>query len=242
MEELQRPLPPRSAVDRLRAWIEWFGYGRIIGSAVATVIVCAGAYWLVRVPPPPTEASLPLATTSVATPAAPEQGATSASGQDSPTDTAGPGTASAPPILVVHVAGAVVAAGVYELPGGSRVEGALAAAGGVGPDADPNALNLAAPLVDGSRVYVPRVGEEVPTPLVVGGAATPTGVDVPDVVDVNRATAAELESLPGVGPATALAIVAERDGNGPFIDVDDLDRVPGIGPAKIETLRELVTT
>lgn len=241
MEELQRPLPPRSLMERLRAWIEWFGYARIVGSAFAVVIVCAGAYWLVRVPPPPTEASLPIATTSIAAPTPDESITDAVSGSTELTE-ADQVTATAAPV-VVHVAGAVATAGVYELPGGSRVEGAIAAAGGVGPDADPNALNLAAPLVDGSRVYVPRVGEEVPVPLVVPVATpTATGAAAPVVVDVNSATVAELESLPGVGPATALAIVSERDGNGPFVDVADLDRVPGIGPAKIEALRDLVTT
>ena len=112
------------------------------------------------------------------------------------------------------------------------------------PDADPNALNLAAPLVDGSRIYVPMVGEEVAPPTVAVGAPTAesTAPATVTVIDVNEATAADLEDLPGVGPATATAIVAERDRNGPFLSVDDLDRVPGIGPAKIEALRELVTT
>ena len=234
MEELQRPLPPRSVAERVRAWIGWFGYGRIIGSAVATIVVCAGAYWLVRVPPPPTEATLPVASTSV--PPSPPAMSTSG-GEPSPGVADAAGT---PPVLVVHVAGAVAVAGVYELPGGSRVEGAIAAAGGVGPDADADALNLAAPLVDGSRVYVPRVGEEVP--VAVAGATGPNENQVAAVVDVNRAPVDDLDSLPGVGPATAAAIVAERESNGPFAGVDDLDRVPGIGPAKIEALRDLVTT
>ncbi len=102
-------------------------------------------------------------------------------------------------------------------------------------------MNLAAVVVDATRIYVPVVGEEVPPEVVVGSgsglASIPTGP-----VDVNRATADELDELPGVGPATALAIVTERERNGPFVDVDDLDRVPGIGPAKLEALRDLVTT
>ncbi len=236
MEELLRPPPPRSVAERVRAWIDWFGYGRIVGSAIAMVIVCAGAFWLVRVPPPPTEASLPLAsTTSSIHPSA-----------AAPDGTAVPATGTVPPgelpVLVVHVAGAVVAPGVYELAAGSRTDDAIAAAGGPGPDANPNALNLAAPLTDGSRIYVPQVGEELPVPVATAGAPTGAGSLDAAIVNVNAATAAELEALPGVGPATALAIVSERDGNGPFLSVDDLDRVPGIGPAKIEALRELVTT
>lgn len=152
--------------------------------------------------------------------------------------------ADAPALVVVHVAGAVSVPGVYGLPDGVRVDAAIAAAGGALVDADPNALNLAAPLTDGSRVYVPRVGEDVPTALVpVGGsAAAPAVPAAPTVVDVNRATAEQLDVLPGVGPATAAAIVTERERNGPFLGVDDLDRVPGIGPAKLEALRGLVTT
>ena len=116
------------------------------------------------------------------------------------------------------------------------------AADGPLPDADPNSLNLAAPLSDGSRIYVPRVGEEVPPGVMAADAPTGSVAVATTIVDVNEANAAALEELPGVGPATATAIVAERDRNGPFLSVDDLDRVPGIGPTKIEALRELVTT
>ena len=65
MEDLQRPLPPRSVRDRIQAWVGWIGFGRIVGSAIAVVVVCAGVYWLVRSPQPPTEATLPQVTTSV---------------------------------------------------------------------------------------------------------------------------------------------------------------------------------
>jgi competence protein ComEA len=120
------------------------------------------------------------------------------------------------------------------------VRDAIVAAGGPTEIADWNALNLAAVVDDGVKVYVPHVGEEVPPSLtlpVSADAAPPTGP-----IDVNAATADELDALPGVGPATAGAIVTERDRNGPFVDVDDLDRVPGIGPAKLDALRGLVTT
>ena len=104
-----------------------------------------------------------------------------------------------------------------------------------------NVLPPAAVVTDGIKVYVPSVGEEVPPSLtavpIPAGDAPPAGP-----VNVNAATAAELESLPGVGPATATAIVTERERNGPFLDVDDLDRVPGIGPAKLAALRGLVAT
>lgn len=228
MEPLERsvarPVAPTTLGERARAWIDWFGVGRLVAAAAATLIVCAGAYWLLRSPLPPTEASLPLATTTIPAPSA--------------VTTADPDPAPAGPALV-HVAGAVIAPGVYELPSGSRVRDAIVAAGGMTSAADPNALNLAAVVADATRVYVPVVGEQVPAQVAIAPAisAQPSGP-----VDVNRAGVEELDELPGVGPATATAIVTERERNGPFVSVDDLDRVPGIGPAKLETLRDLVTT
>ncbi len=222
VEPLSRPAAPQSVADRARAWVEWFGTGRLVAASLATLIVCAGAYWLVRTPPPPTEASLPVATTTVASSAVP--GTTTA--------------ALEPPTRVlVHVTGAVVEPGVFELPVGARVRDAVVAAGGPTAEADWNALNLAAVVADASRVYVPVVGEDVP---IEPSSETPAGGVGP--IDVNRATVDQLDELPGVGPATASAIVTERERNGPFVDVDDLDRVPGIGPAKLEALRDLVTT
>jgi competence protein ComEA len=155
-----------------------------------------------------------------------------------PSATTTPGAGSDSPVLV-HVAGSVVAPGVYVLAPGARVRDAVVAAGGPAPDADANSLNLAAVVADGTRVYVPAVGE-----VVVGVATVGAGDGTQPVgpIDVNRATIEELETLPGVGPATATAIVTERERNGPFVNVDDLDRVPGIGPAKLAGLRDLVTT
>ncbi|HSL74643.1 MAG TPA: ComEA family DNA-binding protein [Ilumatobacteraceae bacterium] len=216
--------------DRILAWLHWFGTGRLVAGALSTVIVCAGAFWLVRTPPPPTEATLPVATTTIPTDSSPVPPA--------PVP-AGPVTAvSGPATVLVHVTGAVVAPGVYELPAGARVRDAIVVAGGATVAADDHALNLAAVVVDASRIHVPAVGEELPIPIDV--AAAPVGPAAP--LDVNRATAEQLDELPGVGPATADAIVAERDRHGPFVDVDDLLRVPGIGPAKLEALRDSVTT
>lgn len=225
MEPLSRPVPPRSAAERARAWVEWFGIGRLLAASVATVIMCAGAVWLVRTPPPATEALLPRATpTSIAL--------------DTPPATAA--IPSVPAVVLVHVAGAVIEPGVYELAGDARVRDAVVAAGGPTETADWNALNLAAIVGDGVKVYVPSVGEDVPPSLTVPVA--PVGDQAAGPIDVNVATVVELEELPGVGPATAAAIVTERERSGPFLDVDDLDRVPGIGPAKLEALRGLVVT
>jgi competence protein ComEA len=159
---------------------------------------------------------------------------------------AGPASTSVVEI-VVHAAGAVARPGLQRLAGGSRVSDLLEAAGGPTPESDLDRLNLAAPLADGQRLYVPRLGETAPAPVspeggVGGSAATVDGAGAAaGPVDLNTATADQLEALPGVGPATSAAIIAHRERNGPFGSVDDLLDVRGIGPAKLEGLRDLVT-
>lgn len=152
----------------------------------------------------------------------------------------------APALLLVHVVGSVQAPGVVELPPGSRVVDAVAAAGGATAEADLSALNLARPVVDGEQVLVPRPGQEVPSASVgatgpgapgAGGAAADPGL-----VDVNRATATELETLTGIGPVLAARIVEHREEHGPFFSVDDLQAVRGIGPSLLADLRDQVTT
>ena len=143
-------------------------------------------------------------------------------------------TSAEPASLLVHAAGAVQRPGVYELPAGSRVTDLIDAAGGPTADADVDQLNLAAPVTDGERVYVPRVGEVVA--VAAAGAGAPSGP-----LNLNTATLEQLDELPGVGPATAQAIIDERDRRGGFTSVDDLLDVRGIGPAKLEDLRDLVT-
>jgi len=135
--------------------------------------------------------------------------------------------------LVVDVAGAVRRPGLYRLPPGSRIADAIARAGGAGKRADTALVNLAAPLADGEQVLVPTRG--VGAPAVGAGAASPSGP-----VDLNSATAAQLDELPGIGPVTAQKIVDYRQEHGPFTSVDDLDAIPGIGPARIDELRGLV--
>ncbi len=229
-----RPVPPRRIGDLAGAWLSWLGVGRLVTTACCVLIVGAGAYWLVRAPAPAPEAGLPFAAAA---------GATSPSNPPTPTlppPAAGAST-TADGRVVVHVAGAVRSPGVYELGPGDRVYDAVAAAGGASVGADLEGLNLAAPVGDGVRIYVPVAGEidpaSVPSGFEVAGAdPAPSGP-----VDLNRGTAAELETLPGVGPATAASIIDDRERNGPFASVDDLDRVPGIGPAKLAALRDLVT-
>ena len=137
--------------------------------------------------------------------------------------------------VVIHVAGAVVSPGVYRLGDGARTVDAISAAGGVRGDADVARVNLAARLSDGLRVYVPMIGE-VAVPLVDGS----TGAAEQGPVNLNSATADQLDDLPGVGPATATAIIAYRRDHGPFVSVEQLLEVRGIGPSKLEQIRSLI--
>ena len=135
------------------------------------------------------------------------------------------------PKLFVHVVGAVHRPGLFRLKDGTRVADAVARAGGPTSRADLSAVNLAAPLVDGQQVIVPRRGPDG-MPAALAGTSAPGAK-----VSLASATA----ELPGIGPVTAEKIVDWRTTHGPFRSVDDLDDVPGIGPAHIEQLRDLVT-
>ncbi|MGH2768290.1 MAG: helix-hairpin-helix domain-containing protein [Actinomycetota bacterium] len=138
----------------------------------------------------------------------------------------------APKPLVVHVAGMVAAPGVYELPAGSRVKDALAAAGGPLEGADLAAINLAALLEDGQKVLVPKPGEPPPPE---GDESRP-----PVRISLNTATKSDLEQLPGVGPVLAQRILDYRRRRGRFTAVRELLEVGGVGPRKFEELKELV--
>lgn len=140
-------------------------------------------------------------------------------------------------MIVVHVAGAVKIPGVYTLPEGARVFEAVEAAGGALPDADLHALNLAEPLFDGRKVTVPAAG----SPGLDVQPASLQNQPAGGRISINTATADELEKLPGIGPARAQAIVRDREQNGLFGRVEDLERVSGIGPKTVENLREHVT-
>jgi competence protein ComEA len=144
--------------------------------------------------------------------------------------------------VLVHVVGAVRASGVVELTPGARVRDAVAAAGGAADDADLERINLAAPVTDGQRVVVPRIGQPDPVP-VGGGAATPDAAppSPSGPLNLNTATAEELDALPGIGPTLADAIVRERQKLGGFRSVDDLKQVRGIGEGRFADIRDLVT-
>lgn len=131
----------------------------------------------------------------------------------------------------VHVAGWVVDPGVVETQAGSRVADVIGAAGGFRPGASVDAVNLAAPVVDGQQVVVPGPREP-------GEQVEPNSQD--GLVHLNTAEASELEELPGVGPVLADRIVEYRERNGPFEVAEDLLEVPGIGETTLATLRESV--
>jgi competence protein ComEA len=240
MVEPLRPPPRPSIVERAAATLEFVGLGRLATGAVAVVAVAAGGWWLLRTPDPPVERSLPYTAGAGSTSTTSAASAGERAAGAPPAASGSPTTAST---IVVQIAGAVARPGVYTMPSGSRVHELLARAGGAAPGADPNALALAAPLADGARVYVPKVGEVVGVAglgAAPPGATSTGGIDLP--IDLNRASADELDQLPGIGPATAQAIVAHRDQHGPFGSVDDLLDVRGIGPAKLDAIRGLVTT
>ena len=144
-----------------------------------------------------------------------------------------------PPRALVHVVGAVRTPGVVELDGGARVRDALAAAGGPADDADVERLNLAAPVTDGERLAVPRIGEPDPAPR-RRRRPTPSDGAPAGPLDLNTATATDLETLPGIGPTLAEAIVRQREKMGRFKSVDDLKQVRGIGEGRFADIRDLV--
>lgn len=221
--ELLRPAPPRSWRERVDQLADATGTtpARILAGAAGLVGVALVALWLTRPPTPPPEVNLPFASTT-ALAAAPSP------------------MPPAPTRLVVHVAGAVVDPGVHELMPGARVVDAIKAAGGLTPQADAARINLAAPVSDGERIYVLRVDEDA-APSVAGPAPAGAAGASSALVNLNEADEAALDALPGVGPSTAKAIIEHRRKIGRFTSVDQLLDVRGIGEAKLEQIRPLVT-
>ena len=191
--------------------------GELVGLVALLAVTLGGAgLWYVRSLPRPVEVV-----------AAPSGGTASAPASASP---------SPEVVVLVDVAGWVRRPGVYEFTEGARVIDAIDAAGGARSGAVLEALNLAAPLTDGTQILVPREGEEGVAPAPVTGGAVAGGL-----VNVNSAIATELEELPGIGEVIAQRIIDYRTENGPFATVDELLDVSGIGDAILESIRELVT-
>jgi competence protein ComEA len=137
--------------------------------------------------------------------------------------------------LLVHVVGAVRSPGLYELDEGSRIDDAIAAAGGPRPKAALDLVNLASPVADGQQVVVPVRGKAAVSAGVGDAAGAPA-----ERVHLNTATLEDLDSLPGIGPITAQKILDYRTEHGAFSSVEELDAVPGIGPTRLAELVELV--
>jgi len=134
--------------------------------------------------------------------------------------------------LFIHILGAVARPGLYELHDGDRLVDAVAAAGGLLSTADQSQVNLARFIVDGEQILVPAIGE--------APAVTP-GISAGGKVNLNTGDAAALDTLPGVGPATAARIIGWRTTNGRFTAIEDLMNVPGIGDKTFAQLKELIT-
>lgn len=223
-------------------WITFVGVRRIIIGVVSLGVGSVGAWMLVRPSGVAVEAMLPRAS-------------------DQPVAVA---TSTVPATVKVHVAGAVARPGVYQLSSSARVIDAVSAAGGPTSRADLENINLAQTIVDSEQVYVPSRGSSRPTttvaprlkpnrrgdraasgtvPQQTSSATQPgTGAIEPAArINLNTATASQLDTLPGVGPTTARAIIAYRNKHGPFSKVEDLLNVSGIGPSKLSAMRDRVT-
>jgi len=142
--------------------------------------------------------------------------------------------------IVVHITGAVPRPGVYALPDGARVQDVISAAGGFLAEADKEYINLARTLEDGELLEIPYMEGFSPViPTAVQVIITP-GADT-DLININTASSFELESLPGIGPTTAQKIIDYRETNGPFISIEDIINVSGIGPGTYTRIKDLIT-
>jgi competence protein ComEA len=140
--------------------------------------------------------------------------------------------------VIVYVSGAVSAPDVYELPLDARIKDLVLAAGGLTADADPERINLAERLKDSEHIHVPRQGE---APDDGAGVADTVGAVPSGLLDLNTASASDLDGLPGIGQAFADRIIEYRTTNGPFISVEDLQKVKGIGAALFAEIAPLVS-
>lgn len=244
----RRPVLPRAAERAGEPGVWRLGPDHL---AVVAVVVAVGlaltTWWVVRatprevaLPPPAPSAAAPLLPGVVPT-GPPPTSAAARGDAPSAVEVADPGVPTVSDEVVVHVAGAVRRPGLVVLPVGSRVADAVEAAGGARRGTDLIALNLARPLVDGEQVLVGAPGGAADAPAPGSGGPGAPGPAPGDLVDLNTADQALLETLPGVGPVTATAILDWRAEHGGFTAVDELLEVDGIGEATLEDLAPLVT-
>ena len=233
--------------EKCSHFLKWYGPARAFATAGSVAVVCLGAWWLLRAPAPPLENSIPLVSIASAS----DSSSSSVVGAIPSTTLVGVRE------VVVHVAGAVNTPGVYRLKPTARVIDAVNAAGGVTASADTAAVNLALPLLDAEQIYIPsRTSQKPHTTVAVQrkppASSSPSSTSVAStpgatestiksaLVNINTATALELEALPSVGPSTAKAIVSFRTKNGPFSKAEDLLKVPGIGDGKLAAMKPFV--
>jgi competence protein ComEA len=222
----------------IRERLDGLSRGELVGLIVVVVALLAGVgLWYTRSLPRPIDvtttagSAAPVVSPGASPPGVPVVAAASGSASAS-------ASASASTTFIVDVTGAVRRPGVFEFAPGDRVIDAVERAGGALDKADLTLLNLAAPLTDGQQILVPKKGAAaagVPAP---GSAPGSTGGAL---VNINTADEPTLETLNGVGPVLAAAIIQYRTEHGPFASIDQLDEVSGIGPATLEDLRSQVT-
>ena len=206
----------------LRERLDSLSRGELAGLVVVVVATLLGAgLWYARSLPKPVDIAAPA---NAASPVVSAEAAPFASPTQSPVS------------IIVDVAGWVRRPGVYEFASGDRVIDAVNRAGGARNGADLTTLNLAAPLTDGTQIVVPKPGATAP-----GGTGSTSSTGGATILNINTASETDLETLPGVGPVTAAAIIDYRTQNGPFTSVDDLIDVSGIGPSTLEQVRPFVT-
>lgn len=194
--------------------------------AVLLALALAAALGLYLLWKPAPAAPPPISAIVVYTPTAPP----------TPPPTATP----TPAPIVVYVSGAVLRPGVYALPGGARVADALEAAGGALPEADLVPVNLARRLRDEEQVHIPRQGEATPALSTLLGPPESSPGTHAGKVNLNTATLAELDGLPGIGPGYAQRIIDYRESHGPFSSIEEIQNVPGIGPATFARIKDLI--
>ena len=217
---------------RFRHWIAFIGFRRIVAGSFTAIILLGVGWFIMKPTPVPIDAFVPQVSSVVTS-----------------------SVVVSPSQVKVHVAGAVAMPGVYQLSSSARVVDAISAAGGALKSADLESINLAQTVVDTEQVYVPvkkvsrprvtvapRLRPNRNSATTIPQAGSGNGIaPTSQLINLNTATATELDSLTGVGPSTAKAIIAYRTKKGTFSKVEDLLNVPGIGPAKLAAMRDEIT-